>query len=66
MGAAGALRVIMSVADPGRSLVPFAVTVFCAGALASARLYLGCHNAAQIFAGFCGGFCVAALALLFL
>ena len=56
----------MSVADPGRSLVPFAVTVFCAGALASARLYLGCHNAAQIFAGFCGGFCVAALALLFL
>lgn len=66
MGAAVALLVIMSVADPGRSLVPFAVTVFCAGALASARLYLGCHNGAQVFAGFCGGFCVAALALLFL
>ncbi|MDE7077555.1 MAG: hypothetical protein K2O55_03120 [Alistipes sp.] len=66
MGAAVALLVIMSVADPGRSLVPFAAAVLGAGALASARLYLGCHNGAQLLAGFCGGFCVATLALLFL
>lgn len=66
MGAAAALLVVMSVADPGRSLVPFVLTVFGAGALASARLYLGCHNGVQIFAGFSAGFCVAVLALLFL
>ena len=38
----------------------------CAGALASARLYLGCHNGQQVLAGFCGGFAVATLAVLFL
>lgn len=36
------------------------------GRLASARLYLGCHNAAQVLAGFCGGFVVTVLAVLFL
>lgn len=30
------------------------------------RLYLGCHNGQQVLAGFCGGFAVAALAVLFL
>lgn len=66
MGAAVALLVIMSIADPGRSLVPLVVALFGAGALASARLYLGCHNAMQVFAGFSGGFCLSVLALLFL
>ncbi|MCM1151771.1 MAG: hypothetical protein NC209_07290 [Alistipes sp.] len=66
MGAAVALLVIMSIVDPGRSLVPLLLAVFGAGALASARLHLGCHNGAQVLAGFCGGFCISALALLFL
>jgi len=66
MGAAVALLVIMSIADPGRSLVPLAVAVVGAGFLASARLYLGCHNGAQVLAGFCGGFAVTVSALLFL
>lgn len=35
-------------------------------ALASARLYLGCHNGWQVLAGFCGGFAVSVLAVLFL
>lgn len=65
MGAAVALLVIMSIADPGRSLVPLAVAVFAAGALASARLGLGCHSGAQVAAGFCGGFCVTVLTMLF-
>lgn len=66
MGAAVALLLIMSIVDPGRSLVPLLLAVFGAGALASARLYLGCHNGVQVLAGFCGGFGIAAAALLFL
>ncbi len=65
MGAAVALLAIMSFADPGRSLVPLAAAIFAAGALASARLLLGCHNSAQVFAGFCGGFAVTAVTMLF-
>lgn len=66
MGAAVALLVVMSIADPGRSLVPLAVAVGGAGLLASARLYLGCHNGQQVLAGFGGGFAITAAALLFL
>ena len=66
MGAAVALLVIMSIVDPGRSLVPLVLALFGAGALASARLCLGCHTGTQVLAGFCGGFCIAAGALLFL
>lgn len=66
MGAAVALLVVMNVIGVGDMLVPLMVAVLCAGALASARLYLGCHNGAQILAGFCGGFAVATLAVLFL
>ena len=47
-------------------MVPLMIAILCAGALASARLYLGCHNGQQVLAGFCGGFAVAALAVLFL
>ncbi|MDE6046584.1 MAG: hypothetical protein K2G10_04740 [Alistipes sp.] len=66
MGAAVALLVIMSIVDPGRSLGPLVLALFGAGALASARLCLGCHTGTQVLAGFCGGFCIAAGALLFL
>lgn len=65
MGAAVALLVVMNVIGVGDMLVPLMVAILCAGALASARLYLGCHNGAQILAGFCGGFAVATLAVLF-
>lgn len=66
MGAAVALLVVMNVAGVGNMMVPLMVAILCAGALASARLYLGCHNGTQVLAGFCGGFAVASLAVLFL
>lgn len=66
MGAAVALLVVMNVVGVGNMLVPLMVTILCAGALASARLYLGCHNGRQVLAGFCGGFAVSVLAVLFL
>lgn len=66
MGAAVALLVVMNVAGVGNMMVPLMAAILLAGALASARLYLGCHNGRQVLAGFCGGFAVAALAVLFL
>lgn len=66
MGAVVALLVVMNIIGVGNMLIPLMVTILCAGALASARLYLGCHNGAQVLAGFCGGFAVALLAVLFL
>lgn len=66
MGAAVALLVVMNIVGAGNMMLPLMVAVMCAGALASARLYLGCHNGRQVLAGFCGGFVVAALAVLFL
>lgn len=66
MGAAVALMVVMNVAGVGNMAVPLMITTLCAGALASARLYLGAHNGQQVLAGFCGGFAVATLAVLFL
>lgn len=65
MGAAVALLVVMNIVGVGRMMVPLAVTILLAGALASARLYLGCHNGRQVLAGFCGGFAVSMLAVLF-
>lgn len=66
MGAVVALLVVMNVIGVGDMLVPLMIAILCAGALASARLYLGCHNGQQVLAGFCGGFAVATLAVLFL
>ncbi len=66
MGAAVALLAVMNVAGGGDQVVPLAATLCAAGTLASARLYLGCHNGAQVAAGFLGGFVVAALAILLL
>ena len=43
-----------------------AVAVLAAGALASARLWLGCHTIRQVAAGYVGGFIVATLAVLLL
>ena len=66
MGAVVALLVVMNVVGVGNMMVPLVAAVLCAGALASARLYLGCHNGRQVLAGFCGGFTVSVLAVLFL
>ena len=66
MGAVVALLVVMNIIGVGNMLVPLLIAILCAGALASARLYLGCHNGAQVLAGFCGGFAVSLLAVLFL
>lgn len=66
MGAVVALLVVMNIVGVGNMLIPLMVAILAAGALASARLYLGCHNGAQVLAGFCGGFAVALLAVLFL
>lgn len=66
MGAVVALFVIMNLVGVGNMMIPLMVALLLAGALASARLYLGCHNGAQVLAGFGGGFCIAALALLYL
>jgi len=66
MGAIVAMLVAMNIIGVGGMVVPLAVALLASGALASARLYLGCHDGGQVLAGFCGGFCVAALALLFL
>lgn len=66
MGALVAMLVVMNIVGVGNMLVPLMAAILCAGALASARLYLGCHNGAQVLAGFCGGFAVALLAVLFL
>lgn len=66
MGAVVALLVVMNIIGVGNMLIPLMVAILAAGALASARLYLGCHNGAQVLAGFCGGFAVSVLAVLFL
>lgn len=66
MGAVVALLVVMNIVGVGNMLIPLMVAILAAGALASARLYLGYHNGTQVLAGFCGGFVVAMLAVLFL
>lgn len=66
MGAAVAMLVVMNIVGVGDMLVPLTAVILLSGALASARLYLGCHNPLQVAAGFFGGFAVAVLAVLFL
>lgn len=64
MGAAVAMLVVMNIAGVGNMLTPLTVMILLSGALASARLYLGCHDPLQIAAGFLGGFAVTTLAVL--
>lgn len=66
MGTLTALLVVLNIIGVGHMIAPLAVAILASGALASARLYLGCHNPLQIAAGYCGGFVVATLAMLFL
>lgn len=61
-----ALVVLMTISSGAISAGILCSTVLAVGALASARLYLGHHNPLQIAAGFCNGFLVTTLTLLFL
>lgn len=65
-GAVAAFLVLLTFGNAGNLTVALAVAVLCAGALASARLWLGCHTIRQITAGYVGGFIVSALAVLLL
>ncbi len=66
MGATVALFTLLCIAGVGTLTVPLLVAVVGSGLLASSRLYLGCHNGLQILAGFCGGFVITALTILYL
>ena len=66
MGALTAMLVVMNFIGVGNLFGPMCAVVAASGLLASARLYLGCHNGMQVFAGYCGGFAVATFAVLFL
>lgn len=65
MGAAVAMLSVAAVAGVGNLLLPFVVAILAAGSLASARLYLGCHNIMQVAVGFCSGLLIVALTLSF-
>ena len=66
LGALTAMLVVMNLIGVGNLFGPMCAVVAASGLLASARLYLGCHNGMQVFAGYCGGFAVATFAVLFL
>lgn len=61
-----AFLALMAVAGAGNLTIALVVSILGAGLLASARLWLGCHNGAQILAGFSAGFLLMSLTILFL
>ena len=65
-GAVSAFLLLVTFGSVGNLTGAFALSILCAGALASARLWLGCHNICQVAAGYAGGFVVATLAVLLL
>jgi len=50
------LLVLLTFGNAGNLTGALAVAVLAAGALASARLWLGCHTIRQVAAGYVGGF----------
>ena len=66
MGGLVAMLVLMNASGFGQLVWTTLLFLLLSGALGSARLYLGSHNLAQVTAGFCGGFAVATLAILFI
>lgn len=66
MGALTAMLVVMNFIGVGNLFGPMCAVVAASGLLAASRLYLGCHNGMQVFAGYCGGFAVATFSVLFL
>ena len=65
MGTLTAMLVLLNFIGVGNMVWPLVAAILLSGMLASARLYLGCHNPLQIAAGYCGGFAVALLAVVF-
>ena len=65
-GGVAAFFSILTIAGNDHMLLPLLLAVFGSGLLASARLYLGCHNGWQILAGFMGGFLIMFLTVLLL
>lgn len=65
-GAVAALFVLLTFGNAGHLTGALAAAVLAAGALASARLWLGCHTIGQIAAGYAGGYIVTTLAVLLL
>ena len=64
-GGATAIFAMLSLAGLSSFFMPLAVAILLSGALASARLYLGVHNPAQVALGYIVGFAAASLAMLF-
>ena len=64
LGGATALMAILTIGEVLQLLQPLLAAILCSGLLASARLYLGCHNGYQILAGYTGGFLIMSLSLL--
>lgn len=65
MGAAVALLTVMNILAVPSMFVPLLWGIAAAGALASARLYLGRHTLLQLVAGFAGGFLITLTTLFF-
>lgn len=65
MGAAVALLTVMNILAVPSMFVPLLWGIAAAGALASARLYLGRHTPLQLVAGFAGGFFITLTTLFF-
>ena len=66
MGAAVALFVMLNIVGEPAVFWPLIYTLLVAGLLASVRLYLGRNRSLQLLTGFVGGFCLTALAMLYL
>jgi len=66
MGAVVALFIILNLLNRGEMTTIFAISVLAAGALATSRLYLGCHTGKQILVGFGCGFITTAFVFLFI
>ncbi len=66
MGALVGLLFVMNLAGVGDLLPLFLISILGAGILATTRLYLGCHNGAQVLAGFACGFLICTLSMFFL
>lgn len=60
-----ALLLLLNIMGTEMLLLPFCCTILFAGLLGSARLWLGAHTPAQIFAGFAAGFVLTTLIVLF-
>ncbi len=66
MGALTAVFIVLNIIGVGEMFAALLGGILCTGLLASAHLYLGRHNPAQLLVGFVSGFILAFIALLLL